>query len=171
MDIIYSLEHSENSDIESIIEKNSTILINKIEQRFHNGYEIKYSEPKVPEKDWSHEIKIRKGNKIGVLIGLKWEKDTPYTFGIEITESSITGNMLTYGIIIPISLVGAYMGVNDIEPLTFLPGNRKLAAGLGGLIGLIPGGIMVYVIKSIFMKKEKKESSELIREIIEVISK
>ncbi|GAA5082585.1 hypothetical protein GCM10023210_00090 [Chryseobacterium ginsengisoli] len=49
--------------------------------------------------------------------------------------------------------------------MAFLPG-YKIAAGLGGLIGLIPGAIIAYVLKSILLKNEKEENKQLVMNVI-----
>jgi hypothetical protein len=62
------------------------------------------------------------------------------------------------------------MGYNDIAPLAFLPG-QKIAGGLGALIALIPGFIVVSIVKSIVLNKEKSQNAQLVNDVRQLISK
>ncbi|UII77383.1 hypothetical protein LV716_06320 [Flagellimonas sp. HMM57] len=167
--ITYNLTRNEGEDIEIVLKNTCTEIIAKLKNEFGEAYEISFSDIEPPKEDWSHEIKIRKGAKIGARLDLKWKKESPAIVEMNVEESSKIGNILIYVVLIPISLICAYMGLNNIEPLAFLPG-RKLAAALGGIVGLIPGGLLIYFFKSIFLKQEKKENDQLILDIRKVIS-
>lgn len=140
----------------------------KLASRFSNAYDISADDFKAPEKDWSHEIKLRKGDKIGASVDMKWEKSTPDTLVLEVSESSKLGSTITIGVLVPALLIGAYMGYNDIEPFDMLPGKR-IAAVLAGLFMLIPGLIVVAILKSIMLKSAKDENAQLVREVTETV--
>ncbi|MEM7484318.1 MAG: hypothetical protein AAF348_03840 [Bacteroidota bacterium] len=167
--ITYHLTKNEGEGIETVLNNTCTEISTKLKSEFGGAYEISFSDIEPPKEDWSHGIKIRKGSKIGAQLNLKWKKGSPAVLEMDIEESSKIGNILIYVILVPISLICAYMGLNNIAPLAFLPG-RKIAAALGGIIGLIPGGILIYFFKSIFLKQEKKENDQLVKDIRKVIS-
>lgn len=167
-EIIYNLEKEGN--IETTLQKTANELKAKLSNQFGNQYTVSAGDFNMPDKDWSHEIKIRKGNKIGASVDLKWEKSTPDILKIDVSESSKLGSTITFGVLIPFLLAGAYLGYNDIEPLAFLPG-QKIAGGLGGLIALIPGLIVVYLLKSMLLKNEKAENSKLLNDVQQAVEK
>lgn len=156
----YQLKSKETPEvIQELLEMTKT-LVQDVEKSYDTKYQVFSGEIEVPEDKWSHEIKIRKGNKIGVGIELSWEKENPSDVEIEVKESTKIGNRILYGVSIPFMLIGAYMAVNRIAPLDFLPG-YKIAGGLGGVIAFIPGIIIAVVIKSFVLKKYKEENKEL----------
>ncbi|TSE02544.1 hypothetical protein [Aquimarina algiphila] len=163
--IITNLNIDENNSADKVLLEASNKIIEKIQERFANSYEIVSEEFKSPDKDWSREIKVSRGNKVGSVIDLNWTKDMPTKLEIDVTKSSKIGRILIYTIGISFLLLGAYMGMNDIEPLAFLPG-YKLAAGLGGLIALIPAAILIFILqKMIITKKDNEESNKLVQDI------
>lgn len=161
--IIYTL--SNNGNTEAILKNEASALMTKLKNKFGSSYTVTAGEFGLFDKDWTHEIKIRKGNKIGAEVTLKWDKTKPEVLSVEVDESSKMGSIITYGVLIFFIAIGAYMGGNHIEPLAFLPG-YKMASGLGALIGLIPGGIVAYLLKSILLKNEKEENKQLVTNVI-----
>lgn len=163
--IIYTLEN--NGDKETNLKNVATTLMAKLNTQFGNSHTVSADEFGLFDKDWTHEIKIRKGDKIGAAVTLKWEQTKPSVLSIDVDESSKLGWIITLSVLIPFGIIGAYLAYNDIEPLAFLPG-YKIAAGLGGLIALIPGSIVVYLLKSMLLKKEKEENKQLVIDVINV---
>ena len=164
--IIYKLDKG-NDNIEMVLQEATNSLISKLKKEIGEEYKISSDEFESPDKDWSHEIKIRKGNKIGADIGLRWENKS--TLEIDINKSSKIGSIITYGVSIPLMVIGAYMGYNNIAPLAFLPGS-KIAAGLGGLISLIPSFIIINILKSLLLKEVKEEANQLVINIRKILS-
>jgi len=168
--IIRKLPANSNKSKEETLHEFLENLDNLLNENFGGNYVISNDSFKAPEKEWSHAIKIRKGNKVGVQLDFNWNKTSPDDLEIEITKSSKMGSQITYSIFIIFILIGAYMGAKDIEPLAFLPG-YKVAAGLGGLIALIPGAIVIFFIKKIVLTKEdNNESYDLVRRSIDLLS-
>jgi hypothetical protein len=161
--IIYTLDS--NGDRETILKEKATALLTKLKNQFGSSHTVSAGEFGLFDKDWTHEIKIRKGDKIGAEVTLKWEQNNPTILSIDVDESSKMGSMITYGVLLPFVLIGAYLGYNDMEPLAFLPGH-KIAGGLGGLIAIIPGAIVVYLLKSMLLKNEKEENKQLVSDVI-----
>lgn len=161
--IIYTLDS--NGDKETNLKNVATTLMAKLKNQFGSTYTVSAGEFGLFDKDWTHEIKIRKGDKIGAEVTLKWEEAKPTVLTIDVDESSKMGSMITYGVLLPFAIVGAYLGYNDMEPLTFLPG-QKIAGGLGGLIALIPGLLIVYILKSLLLKNEKEENKQLVSDVL-----
>lgn len=142
----------------------------QLRSKYGSDYNVTANEFGLFDKDWSHEIKIRKGGKIGAEVGFKWEESQPEILILEVDESSKMGALITYGVLVPFVIIGAYMGYNDIEPLTFLPG-QKIAGGLGGLIALIPGLILAAIVKAIVLSKEKAQNIKLVNDVKQLIRK
>lgn len=163
--IIYPLESSGNK--EAILKNTANDVMAKLQNRFGSSYSVTADDFGVFDKDWTHRIKIRKGDKIGAEVVFKWEKSNPSSILVEVDESSKMGSMITYGSLLIFMGIGAYMGYADVEPLAFLPGS-KIAAGLGGLIGAIPGAIVGYLLKSALMKNEKEENKQLVNDVINI---
>ncbi len=163
--IVYNLESGETQ----VVLQNATHnILDKLKKKFGNKYEISSDELAAVEKEyWSHNIKIRQGNKIGAEVSLKWVQTLPSMLKIEVDESSKMGNYIFLGIIIPFMILGGYMGSNDIEPLAFLPG-RKIAGALGAVIAFIPATILASIVKSLLLKDAKQENAKLINEVREV---
>lgn len=161
--IMYTLKSGD--DKETILKNTSSDLMAKLQNQFGSSYSVTADDFGLFDKDWTHTIKIRKGNKIGAEVVLKWEKTNPSALLAEVDESSKMGSIIIYGGLILFMIIGAYMGGNHIEPLAFLPG-YKIAAGLGGLIGLIPGAIIAFLLKSILLKNEKEENRQLVSKVI-----
>lgn len=136
----------------------------KLQARFGSSYTISDGDLADPDKNWSHEIKVRQGNKIGAAVDLAWEKSAPGFVKLDVSESSKMGSTITYSFMLVFTLVGAYMGYNHIEPLAFLPG-FKIAGGLGGLIGLVPGVILGSILKSVLLKGEKEQNAKLVQDV------
>ncbi len=166
--IIYQLENS--SDKETALKNTAKDIQAQLKNKFGNEYTVIANEFGTIDKEWSHEIKVRKGNKIGAEVTFKWEKSNPEIMILEVDESSKMGSQITMGIVISFILIGAYLAYNDMAPLAFLPG-RKIAAGLGGLIALIPGLIIVSIVKSMLLKDEKALNAQLVNEVRQLISK
>lgn len=162
--IIYTLEN--NGDRETILKNEASNVMTKLKNQFGSSYSVTEDEFGLVDKDWTHRIKIRKGNKIGAEVTLKWEKTKPEVLSVEVDESSKMGSIITYGGMLLFMTAGAYMVGNHIEPLAFLPGT-KIAAGLGGVIGLIPGFIIASLLKSVLLKNEKKENKQLVINVID----
>jgi len=161
--IIYTLDS--NGDKETNLRSAATALATKLKNQFGSTHTVTAGEFAAVDKDWTHEIKIRKGDKIGAAVTLKWEQAKPTVLSIDVDESSKMGSMITYGVLLPFGAIGAYLGYNDMEPLAFLPGH-KIAGGLGGLIALIPGLLVVYVLKSLLLKNEKEANKQLVSDVV-----
>lgn len=161
-EIIYNLENS--GDRETILKKTANDLKAKLSNRFGSQYTVSANDFTAPDKDWSHEIKIRKGNKIGAAVDLKWEQSAPNILKIEVDTSSKLGSTITFGVLAPFAIIGAYMAYNDMAPLAFLPG-QKIAAGLGGLIAIAAGMTLVFILKLILLKNEKAENEKLVIDV------
>lgn len=168
--MIYNLSASNEIDAIQEVEKLTISLRARLMEAFQLTYLVHSQEIEKPDDNgnWSNEIKIRKGNKIGVSISLNWKKSTYKQVEIVITESTKLGSYLLYGIGFPFMFIGAYMGANNIAPLDFLPG-YKLAAGLGGAIAFIPGVIIATIIKGIILKKSKEENHQLQNQVTEIV--
>lgn len=165
-EIIYTLDN--NGDRETILKNTATGLLAKLKSQFGNAYTVSAGDFGELDKDWTYQIKIREGNKIGAEVTLKWEQTKPTILTLEVDESSKMGSVITYGTLLPFTATGAYLAYNDIEPLAFLPGH-KIASGLGGLIALIPGLIVVFILKSILLKNEKEKNRQLVIDITNTI--
>ncbi len=135
-----------------------------LKTKFGNEYDVIAGNFPDVDKDWTHDIKVRKGNKIGAEVTIKWQKTNAKVVTLDVTDSSKLGNQITFITLIIFLAVGGYMGYNGIEPLAFLPG-KKIAGGLGGLIALIPGFIIVAILKSILLKNEKALNAKLVNEV------
>lgn len=160
--IIYQINTSINREI--ALKNIATETLEKLQEKFANEYEIIPSEMAEVEKDWAHDISIRKGKKIGAEVSLKWEKGNGEIVSVEVDESSKLGNQITYITLLVFILTGAYLAYNDMPPLEFLPG-RRMAAGLGGLIFIIPAIPVLMILKSVFLKKEKEINAALVNEV------
>lgn len=166
--ITYQLENS--GDKETSLKNFANDILNQLKSRFGSEYNVTANEFGTFDKDWSHEIKVRKGNKIGAEVGFKWEQSQPDIIQLEVDESSKMGSQITYGILLPFIIIGAYLAYNDMAPLAFLPGH-KIAAGLGGLIAIIPGLIIVSIVKSVLLKKEKVLNAQLVQDVMQLIAR
>lgn len=166
--IIYQLENT--TDKETSLKNIANDIMAQLKSKYGSEYTVTANEFGLFDKDWSHEIKVRKGNKIGAEVGFKWEESQPEIMTLEVDESSKMGSLITYGILVPFVIIGAYMGYNDIEPLAFLPG-QKIAGGLGALIALIPGIIVASIVKSIVLRKEKAQNVQLVNDVRQLIRK
>lgn len=164
--IVYTLDS--NGDRETLLKNKATELLAKLQSKFGNEYTISSDAFGELDKEWTHDIKIRKGSKIGAEVSLKWEQTSPTTLTLEVDESSKLGSMITLGILLPFAVIGAYLAYNDIAPLAFLPG-QKIAAGLGGLIAMVPGLIVVVLLKSILLKNVKEENKQLLIDVTAAI--
>ncbi|GAA5082590.1 hypothetical protein GCM10023210_00100 [Chryseobacterium ginsengisoli] len=111
--IIYSLEN--NGDKETILKNEASNLMTKLKNQFGSSYSVTADEFGLFDKDWTHTIKIRKGNKIGAEVILKWEKTQPEVLSVEVDESSKMGSIIIYGISILFMTIGAYMGGNHLS--------------------------------------------------------
>ena len=165
--IIYQI--GSGLDKQTLLKATADAVFAHLKSKFGSNYEVTSSEFGAVEKDWSHEIKVRKGNKIGAEVSFKWEESQPEIIILEVDESSKFGLQLTYGILFIFLVTGAYMGYNGVSPLDFLPG-KKLAGGLGALIALIPGLIVLSVAKSVFFKNEKAENTQLVNDVKQAVS-
>lgn len=166
--IIYKLDN--HGDKETSLKTTANDVLAKLKNQFGHEYDVTANEFGVFDKDWSHEIKVRKGNKIGAEVGFKWEQSQPEVVTLEVDESSKMGSQITYGILLIFVAVGAYLAYNDMAPLEFLPG-KKIAGGLGGLIAIIPGMIVVSIAKSLFLKNEKAQNAQLLNDVRQAVSK
>ena len=138
-------------------------------KRFGNDYDITEGPIARPETTWSHEIKIRKGNKIGAVVTLRWHNHTPAVIQLNAANSSKLGSLLSYVVIIGSSILGAVLAYNNVAPLGFLPG-KTIAAGLGALLFLMPGVAITYISKKIIFKDVKKENEALLEEVINFLT-
>ena len=160
-----NVEASAGINNTEILKKTANELINKLTSKFGNLYSISKEENAAStDLEWSQEIKIRKGAKVGATISLKWEATSVSVIKAEVDTDSKLGSIILYSVQIPFLIIGAYMGYNHIAPLDFLPG-QKLAAGLGGVLALIPGGIVVYLLNKMLLKDAKAENERLLEAI------
>ncbi|RWW91778.1 hypothetical protein [Flavobacterium cerinum] len=166
--IVYKLDNS--TDTQTALKNVATETLNKLKEKFGNEYIVTAGDLGEVEKNWSHEIKVRKGNKIGAEVTLKWEQSQPEIVTVEVDDSSKMGSWITYGTLLPFVVIGAYLAYNDMAPLAFLPG-QKVAAGLGGLIALIPGLIAVSILKTLLLKNEKEQNTQLVNEVRLLVTK
>ncbi|MBD3583508.1 hypothetical protein [Flavobacterium selenitireducens] len=164
--ILYKID--ENASVNTTLRQSATAIQSKLQTRFGSSYAVSAGDFTEAGNDWSHEIKIRQGSKIGAEVGLRWEKAIPDVLKLEVDESSKMGNRITYSVLFVFLAVGAYMGYNDIEPLAFLPG-RKIASGLGALIALVPAIVLISILKSALLKGEKEQNAKLVREVRQVL--
>lgn len=167
-EIIYPLEdiYNKETSLKNIANQVLTILQNK----FGSEYTVTASSFGPIEKDWTHQIKVRKGNKIGAEVEFKWEKSKPEVVKLEVTESSKLGSQVMLSTLAIFVITGALMGFNKIAPLAFLPG-YKIAAILGGFIFLIPALIIATILKSILLKGEKAQNAQLVNEVTQLVRK
>ena len=100
---------------------------------------------------------------------MKWEQSQPEIVTVEVDDSSKMGSWIMYGSMLSFSVVGAYLGYNNMAPLDFLPG-KKLAAFLGVLIFLILGGIVAAILKGMLLKNEKEQNTQLVSEVRQLIA-
>lgn len=165
--MIYQLENSGN---EASLKNTANDILNKLKNKFGGEYVVTADDFGLFDKDWSHRIKIRKGNKIGAEVTFKWEKSRPEIVTLEVDESSKMGSWITYGILLPFAFAGAHMGYNDIGPLAFLPG-KKIAGALGVLILIIPGFIIASILKRLVLKNEKEQNTQLVNDVRQLIQR
>ena len=165
--IIYNLE---SGDRETELKKTANDILKQLNAKFGNEYIVRANDFGLFDKDWSHEIKIRKGNKIGAEVSFKWENSNPEILTLDVDDSSKMGSWITYGILFPFMIIGAYLAYKDMEPLAFLPG-KKIAGGLGGLIALVPALILVFIFKSLLLKNEKEQNAQLVDQVRESVKK
>ncbi|WP_109097941.1 hypothetical protein [Aquimarina sp. AU58] len=163
--MVYKLNTEDVNAAKEEIKEFVSGLAAKLDNDFGNEYIISLGKDTEIEDDWSYDIKIRKGNKIGASLSLNWKKQHFRDLNIEVSESTKIGSFLMYGIAFPFMFIGAYMGANHIAPLDFLPG-YKLAGALGGIIAFIPGIILTTLIKSIILKKYKEENVSLMKKVL-----
>lgn len=163
--MIINVEANAGADNTETLKQATNSLITKLFSKVGNHYSISAEENADPaDKEWSQEIKVRKGAKVGAAISLKWEATSVSVIKAEVDTDSKLGSIILYSVQIPFLIIGAYMGYNHIAPLDFLPG-RKLAAGLGGVLALIPGAIVVYLLNKMLLKDAKAENERLLEAI------
>lgn len=165
--MVYELKAKDVNTAKEEIKEFVFGLTTKLNNGFGNEYIISLGKDTKIEDEWTYEIKIRKGNKIGTSVSLNWEKKSFSNLKIEVSESTKIGVFLIYGIVFPFMFVGAYMGANHIAPLDFLPG-YKLAGGLGGLITGILGMILTSFLKTVILKKYKEENENLQKRVLSI---
>lgn len=136
----------------------------KIEERFGKDFEIAEGPIASPEKRWTHEIKIRRGNKIGAAIEFTWHHNAPSVLHLDAVGASKLGSVITYVVVTAFSVAGMFLAYNDIAPLAFLPG-KKLAGGLGGALFMLPGAIGAYFLKQLALKGVRSENEQLLEEV------
>ncbi|PHK28913.1 hypothetical protein VF13_40440 [Nostoc linckia z16] len=160
----YNLDISGQANTELALMETVAAIKEKLTTRFGNSFEMTEDPIASPEKTWTHEIKIRKGNKIGVAVEFKWESTAPSALHLDASVSSKLGSMISYGVVIGFLMLGAYLAYNDMAPLEFLPG-KKIAGGLGGLLFMIPGAIVAYILKKVILKDAQAENAVLLKEV------
>lgn len=141
----------------------------QLKARFGNQYAVTADDFGEIGKNWSHEIKVRNGSKIGAAVTLKWEQTNPGNVSLDVEESSKLGTTVIYTCLLLFTSAGVLLAYNDMAPLAFLPG-KKLAGLLGALISIIPGGIIGFVLKNILLKNEKEQNAKLVAEVRQFIS-
>lgn len=165
--VIYELE---NGSAEDALKNTANGILEVLKNKYGKEYAVTADDFIEIGKTWTHEVKVRKGNKVGAAVSFKWENTQASVVALTVDNSSKLSAQITYITLLIFVAVGAYMGYNKIFPMHFLPG-FKIAAGLGGLLFMIPGLIIVSVLKSLFLKKEKEENAKLVEEIITLIKK
>jgi hypothetical protein len=166
--IILPLNLQGETKHEAAIQETVNQLIQHLKEIFGQSYEISYDKIEEIEKDWSYEIRIRQGNKIGAAVDIKWPEDNPSVLEIEVDESSKLGMMILTGSGVSFMVIAVLMAINDIAPLAFLPG-RRIAALLGGLIGLVLGMIIGLILKSLLLKGEKETNNKLTADVLAAV--
>jgi hypothetical protein len=120
--MIINVEISAGANNTETLKKAANDLINKLTSKFGNLYSISTEENTAStDQEWSQEIKIRKGAKVGATIRLKWEATSASVIKAEVDTDSKLGSIILYGVQIPFLIIGAYMGYHHIAPLDFLP--------------------------------------------------
>ncbi|EZH72613.1 hypothetical protein ATO12_20980 [Aquimarina atlantica] len=165
--MVYKLNAEDVNAAKEEIKEYVSGLAARLDNDFGDEYIVSLGKDTEIEDDWSYDIKIRKGNKVGASLSLHWKKQHFNDLNIEVSESTKIGSFLMYVIVFPFMLIGAYMGANHIAPLDFLPG-YKLAGALGGVIALIPGIILTTLIKSVILRKYKEENASLMKKALSI---
>ncbi len=164
----YPLQSAEGRNLEPSLTAALSEIRSRIQSKF-GQYELSEDAYKAPEKDqWTHEFKIRSGNKIGASIDLKWQKSYGNEIRIEVSQSSKLGNTITYTVLGTFLVVGGIMGFEHVAPLDFLPG-KKIAGVLGGLLAMIPGLIVMAIVKKIALSDAKPANTALEAEVNEFV--
>jgi len=166
--IVYTLEGTGTR--ETNLKNEATNLMTKLKNQFGSTHSVTADAFGELGKDWSHEIKIRKGDKVGAAVTIKWVKTNPEVLTLSVDESSKMGSRILYGGLFSFMAIGAYLGYNHIGPFAALPG-QKIATALSALIMAIPGIIVVYILKSMLLKNEKEENKQLVASVINVCKK
>ena len=168
--LIYSLDSTSTSDVASLLSHSVDSITKLLKDNLNNDYEIISGKVDQPGDSWTHTVKVRKGNSVGVAVELSWTNNNPGQLQVSVEESSKLGNIILWGAVVPFAAAGFYMGVEDIEPLAFLPG-EKIAAALGALMGMTAGAIIGTIIKSLVIKKaDQKESDALVTTITSLLN-
>jgi hypothetical protein len=139
----------------------SSSVASEFQNRFKAPYEVSAADPTNNDGNWEQEVKIRQGVKVGAEVQLKWSRADPAFVTLDVSQNSKLDTYILLGVALPLSVLGAYLAYQDLPPLAFLPG-RRLATGLGGVIGLLVGLPVVGVLRSIFGRKQKGENERLI---------
>lgn len=167
--IIHKLPVEINGNIETLLQEVSNSIISKLERKFGDNHEILCDTLKAPNRIWTQEIKIKKGHRIGAMVDLRWETRVPSILKIEVEKFSKLESTITYTVSIVFLAIGCFMGANHIEPLDFLP-DSILGVGFGGLLALIPGGLIIRILKSIFLRGADKASNKLVLDVRSLVS-
>ena len=140
-----------------------------VNERFGDHYEIKAGDESQSDGEWSRQLKIRQGFKIGSSIELKADLENDKEGTVMVDESSKLENWLYAGILLPSVLFGIHATRQDIGFFAFFPG-KKLGAILGGLLMVIPGAMLALAVKKIVMRSVEPKIEKLIEKVNQVCS-
>jgi hypothetical protein len=125
-------------------------------------HEVSADEPIVRDRSWQQNIKVRRGNKIGVDVDVSWSGEGDAQINAQ--SASKLGSALMMALGLPATAIGAYLGYNHISPLGFLPG-MKLAAGLGGVLFLIVALVIANVLSSSLTRGQAPANQQLLTQV------
>lgn len=166
--IPHLLRPADGETLEYALHRRAKTLTAKLQETFGANYEVKMEELKPIEDKWTCEITVRQGTKVGAGVDMTWKKSKPKILELDIDKSTKMGNMLMMGVLLPCFVIGAAMGVFGIPPLDILP-DTKIGGLISGLIALVPGLIIMMILRSVLLGKHKEESNQLKEEVTKVV--
>ncbi len=153
------------------LERRKRTLHRELRKAFNAQYALEAEEPKpIDDGKWTHEITVRDGNRIGMVVEMTWKSAKPKLVEFDIYKSTRTGMTLIYLILGAFFIAGAVFGFIGIPPLDFLAGT-KIGTVIGGFIGLVPGGILALIVNGMMSGKFKEENLKLKEEVTAVVKK
>lgn len=153
------------------LERRKRVLHKVLSEAFKANFELGAEEPKqIEDGKWTHEITVRDGNRIGMVVEMTWKSSKPELLEFDIYKSTKTGMMLIYVVMGAFFVAGAVYGFMGIPPLEFFA-ETKLGAIIGAVAGIIPGGILAAILNSLLSGKFKEENLKLKEEVTAVVKK